>query len=132
MTEAASSEAASSEAASAEATPPTETTVDAYLLLNDLSPSGVALFTAHCIPLGCEVTLELDHPEKLTLNAQVGWCQMRPPSAKILSDRNSVTRRLGLVFDTGNEEQQKTLQAFCERIAAMYPGMDLTRAPYAA
>lgn len=105
--------------------------VSARLLLNDITLQGMAVYSPELLPLGKLVSIEFEYPEKTTLKAKVGWCQQLTGIGKIITER-SQSFRIGLLFEHEKPEDQEKLKAFCDRLAEIYPGIDLTRAPYAA
>jgi hypothetical protein len=110
---------------------PASTPIEGRLLLNDISTQGVAVYAPDLLPLGSIVTIDFEYPEKTTLKARVGWCQQLTGVGKVITER-SQSFRIGLVFEHEKPEDQERFRTFCEKLAEIYPGIDLTRAPYAA
>ncbi|NDD91051.1 hypothetical protein EBZ37_03075 [bacterium] len=105
--------------------------VKVRLLLNDLSSEGLAVYSPELLAAGTLVSLELEHPEHINLRLKVGWCQQLTGAGRVISS-SSQSYRIGLVFDYEQNEERDRVKAFCEKLAQAYPGVDLTRAPYAA
>ncbi len=105
--------------------------IEGRLLLNDVSSQGLAFYSPEILPLGSLVSIEFEYPEKTSLRAKVGWCQQLTGVGKIITEK-SRSFRIGLVFEHEKPEDEERLKAFCDRLAEIYPGIDLTRAPYAA
>jgi len=108
-----------------------EATLEARLLLNDFTEAGAAVYSAQGLPLGSAVTIEFENPEKIRVRAKVGWCQQLVTPRRVLTEQRPAYR-IGLVFEYAAPEDQEQVKAFCRRLAEVYPGIDLTRAPYAA
>jgi hypothetical protein len=107
------------------------TTLSGRLLLNDITQQGMAVYSPELLSLGKVVTIEFEYPEMITLKAKVGWCQQLSGIGKVITAR-AQSFRIGMLFEHEKPEDQEKLKAFCDRLAEIYPGIDLTRAPYAA
>ena len=107
------------------------TSIRARLLLNDLHQEGLAVYSPEILPSGILVSLELEYPDKLSLRAKVGWCQQLTGTTRVITP-SSQSYRIGLLFELGTSEERARIKAFCDRLEELYPGIDLTRAPYAA
>jgi len=105
--------------------------VEGRLLLNDISAQGLAVYAPVLLPLGSLVTIEFEYNEPTILKARIGWCQQLLGLGRVFSEKTH-RFRIGLVFahDTSIDEERFNL--FCRQLAEFYPGLDLTRAPYAA
>ncbi|MBU6375974.1 MAG: PilZ domain-containing protein [Bdellovibrionales bacterium] len=103
----------------------------ARLLLNDLSPEGLAVYSTEILASGTLVALELQYPEEISLRLRVNWCQQITGVGRVISSA-AQSYRIGLIFDYENAEERERVRSFCEKLAGSYPGRDLTKAPYAA
>ena len=101
------------------------------LLLNDVTIAGLAIYSTFPLPLSALVVLEMDYPEPMRLQAKVGWCQQLISIGRIIT-KDPPSYRIGLVLAHETPEEEAKARAFCEKLAEVYPGIDLTRAPYAA
>ena len=88
------------------------------LVLNDISPKGVGIFSPDSLSSGQEVKLELTEPSPFLLKARVVWCQEYHANSHVLTDR-PYSYRMGLEFIVTPEEEQ-TLKAFCDEISRKY------------
>ncbi|MEN9723520.1 MAG: hypothetical protein RJB38_1506 [Pseudomonadota bacterium] len=110
---------------------PSDEVVTGRLVLNDIGQEGLALYTPMLFELGTQVKIDIHHHENLSVVAKVGWCQHLIHLGKIMTN-SSLPYRVGFVFEFDGAEDRARVQAFQTALAAVYPGLDLTRAPYAA
>ncbi|MGZ3688430.1 MAG: PilZ domain-containing protein [Bdellovibrionota bacterium] len=92
---------------------------DARVLLNDLSPKGVGLFSPTKLGVAQEILLVLNEPRKMEIRGKVAWCQHHNPNSHILS-ANSFSWRLGIEFHFKDEAEQKAMEEFCEELFKAY------------
>jgi hypothetical protein len=93
----------------------TPTVTSARVLLNDISPKGMGLFSASPFLPGTEIALTLSSPRQVYLRGRVAWCQEYDVDSKILS-KNQFSYRVGIEFLFDSEAEEKSLKAFCEEI----------------
>jgi hypothetical protein len=93
--------------------PPVQT--DVRLILNDLSPKGVGVFSSIPLVAGQETSLTISDPIQLKVKARVAWCQEHAANSHILSNQ-PFSYRLGLEFIMTAEEEP-VVKAFFEEIS---------------
>jgi PilZ domain len=86
------------------------------VILNDLSPRGVGIFSHESLVAGQEVTLDIKDPYKIHLRARVIWCQEYDAYSHVLSS-NPYSYRLGLEFVLPTGEEQTAIKTFCEEVS---------------
>jgi len=89
------------------------------VILNDLSPKGMGLFSVQNVISGQEVLITLKEPKALTIKARVIACQEYENESHILSPK-SYPYRLGVKFIFDSPEQEQQVKEFCEEIEREY------------
>jgi Tfp pilus assembly protein PilZ len=89
--------------------------VEGRVLLNDFTPTGMGLFTAHKFQADDEVVITLETPTKIEVKARVAWCQECFVVGKVLKAQ-SFTYRAGLQFKFANSEEEQAIKAFCDEL----------------
>jgi hypothetical protein len=89
------------------------------IVLNDLSTTGLGLFSPTAVEIGQELSLIITDPMKLELRAKVIWCQEHDANSHILSS-NPYSYRIGIEFILSSQEEQQSVKAFCEEIFSNY------------
>jgi hypothetical protein len=88
--------------------------IEARVVLNDLSPKGVGLYTKLPLVPTQEVMVEMQDPGPITLKGRVLWCQHDANSHVVSVQAHSY--RIGIEFITTSEDEQKAIQAFCDEV----------------
>jgi hypothetical protein len=95
----------------------TPTVATARIVLNDMSPLGVGLFTQVPFTLGQEIALTFEHPKRAYIRGKVLWCEEMIQAGKILS-AETYKYRIGIQFKFQSKEDEAAIRAFCEEISA--------------
>lgn len=82
--------------------------VPARVVLNDLSPKGIGLFTTQALIADQEIILTIRQPREITLKGRVVSCQEYDSGSHILSEQ-SFTHRIGVRFLLESPEQEKAI-----------------------
>lgn len=90
-------------------------TVEARVLLNDLSASGIGIYAAQPMDQGSKVVITLDEPKHIQICGEVVWCQEQPASSGIITS-DAFSFRIGVKFVFANPEEEKALQDYCMEI----------------
>jgi Tfp pilus assembly protein PilZ len=91
------------------------TSVDVRLILNDFTPKGMGLFSAHRFSTGDEVTITLESPKKIQIKGSIAWCQEYEVRGKVLTE-HSFSYRVGLHFVFANAEEEQAVKAYCDEL----------------
>jgi Tfp pilus assembly protein PilZ len=86
------------------------------IVLNDLSPFGVGLFSEKPFNVGQEVALTLEHPRRIFVKGKIAWCEDQTPHSHVMSAK-PFGYRLGIQFTFQTEQEQETLKQFCEELS---------------
>lgn len=99
-------------------------------LLNDISEQGTAIYAPKSLHLGLSGKLQIPEPKAIELGVQVVWCQELERPRHVLTAQ-TFPYRIGVkfLFEGGGADLEQFRQ-FCEELARIYPGTDLTGAPY--
>ena len=92
---------------------------EARVLLNDLSPKGLGLFTIEPLVIGQEVALTLEEPKRFYIKARVVWCNEYDSDTHVLTD-HAFSYRVGLEFSYETQEEEKGVIDYCEELAQKY------------
>lgn len=90
-------------------------TLQARIVLNDLSPKGTGMFLAEAVNVGQVVTLEIRDPHPISIQGKVIWCQ-HDAGSHVLSQQ-PFAYRVGLEFVFKSTEEQAAIKQFVEELA---------------
>ena len=93
-----------------------EEDIPARAVLNDLSPSGIGLFSTQQLTAGQEIQISIKAPKPLQVRGTVISCQEYDSGSHILAE-HTYTHRIGVQFVFDSPEQEKEVQAYCNAIA---------------
>jgi hypothetical protein len=92
------------------------TVAQGRLLLNDISPKGLGLFSDQPIMVGQEIALTIEEPKRFYVRGRVVWCQEADADSHILSS-HPFSYRIGLVFLFQNAAEEAQVKAYCDELA---------------
>src|SRR4051812_46479694 len=92
-----------------EATP---VVTEARILLNDLTPKDVSLFSPQPLGVGHHISLTLEDPKRVYVRGRIVGCQEFDCSSPIVSE-HSYSYRVKVVFVFDTPEDEKTFREFC-------------------
>jgi hypothetical protein len=95
----------------------TPTVATARIVLNDISPFGVGLFTEIPFTLGQEIALTFEHPKRAFVRGKILWCEEMIRGGKVLSVE-TYKYRIGIQFKFQSKEDEAAIRTFCEEISA--------------
>jgi c-di-GMP-binding flagellar brake protein YcgR len=90
--------------------------IDARVLLNDFSLTGMGIFTAHHFNPDDLVTVVFESPKKLEMKARIAWCQDYQISGTKVLRAQSLSYRAGVEFLFTAEEEEKAVKEFCDEL----------------
>ncbi|MCM2324724.1 MAG: PilZ domain-containing protein [Oligoflexia bacterium] len=88
---------------------------EARILLNDLSPTGVGIFSNAAILVGQEIAITLQDPKRVYLRGRVVWCQEYDLHRHVISS-SPFSYRMGIHFLFRNQEEEDAVKAFCNEV----------------
>jgi hypothetical protein len=88
---------------------------EARVLLNDVSPTGMGIFSTIPFLVGQEVAITLEDPKRVFLRGRVTWCQEYDVDSHILS-ANSFSYRMGIKFVFQSKVEEEAVRLFCEEL----------------
>jgi hypothetical protein len=91
------------------------TITQARVLLNDLNPKGMGLFSATPLMVGQEVAITLEQPQRIYMRGRIIWCQEYDVDSHIMSS-HSFSYRMGIQFIFESAEDEKAVKDFCEQL----------------
>ncbi len=91
----------------------------ARVVLNDVTPNGLGLFSEHPVMPGQEVAITLEEPKRFYVRGRVTWCQEYECNTHVLS-QTSFRYRVGIEFIFETPEEQAAVEAYCIELAEKY------------
>src|SRR6185437_13706820 len=89
--------------------------IEARTLLNDFSPKGMGLFSAHRFNQGDEVIVTIDSPERIQVKGKITWCQEYYVAGKVLKTQ-SFSYRAGIQFAFASADEEAAVKKFCNEL----------------
>lgn len=93
--------------------------IEVRVILNDLSPKGMQLFSTEPFISGQDIKLKITDPIAIEVSAKVRWCQEHNASSHVISNRD-FSYRLGIEFVVNNPEEQQAIKLFYDEITRKY------------
>lgn len=87
---------------------------DSRVFLNDLSPTGVGVFTNLAIEKGEAVSLVIEQPRHLFVKGQIMWCAPYTLNTKVLTSQEQFRYRIGIKFVFNDDEERNALKKYCD------------------
>jgi hypothetical protein len=85
---------------------------EARVILNDLSPKGIGIYSAEPMVPGNKVRITLEEPRRIVIEGKIVWCQDHKVGSAVLS-KNAPNYRVGVKFEFGTPEEEKAFKEFC-------------------
>jgi hypothetical protein len=86
---------------------------EAHIMLNDLSVSGIGIYSPEPMAPGLVVTIALQEPRTITVEGRVVWCQNDQSTCRILSE-HPYPFRVGIKFTFKTPEEEDAFKKYCE------------------
>jgi hypothetical protein len=96
-----------------------KTIVQALVILNELTPTGVQLFSETPFYPGEEITLNIPSLRNFFVKARIVSCKERPSNPGILPTK-SFRHRVGLEFDFQSESEAQAVRDYCNYLKATF------------
>ena len=91
------------------------TIIPARLVLNDLGPQSVTLFTVQTLELGQQVTLTLEHPRPLLVRGRVTYAALFELSSRIHGSQK-FSYRVQVEFEFLNDGEAMAVREYVEEL----------------
>jgi hypothetical protein len=91
------------------------TKTDVRLMLNDLTPKGVGVFSPAALAAGQEVVILITSPVQINIKARVIWCQEHAANSHVISSQ-PFSYRVGFEFTGTTPDERNAIKAFCDEI----------------
>lgn len=91
------------------------TLIQSRLILNDLGPQSVTLFSSAPLEIGQTVTLTLEHPRQLVVRGRVTYSALFEISSRIHSSPR-FPYRLQIEFDFLNDGEAQAVREYVEEL----------------
>lgn len=89
--------------------------IEARVLLNDLSTSGIGIYASKSMSPGSKVAITLSEPIQIQISGEVVWCQEQPACGAVITSE-AFNFRVGVKFVFADPEEEKALQDYCAEI----------------
>ncbi len=89
--------------------------IEARVLINDLSTTGIGIYASKPMNPGAKVSITLSEPIQIQISGEVVWCQEQPACGAIITSE-AFNFRIGVKFAFANPEEEKALQDYCNEI----------------
>jgi c-di-GMP-binding flagellar brake protein YcgR len=93
--------------------------IEARVLLNDLSTTGIGIYAAQPMNPGEKVVITLEEPIQIKITGCVVWCQEQPACGAVITSE-AFNFRIGVKFVFGSPEEEKALQDYCAQIQSQH------------
>lgn len=90
-----------------------------YVVLNDITPNGMYVFSTQSYPKDRVVSLTLEEPRRFYARARVISSQNVRQDSHIISEK-TYSYRVALEYEIQTEEERKTLREFSEEVQRVY------------
>ncbi|MCM2322385.1 MAG: PilZ domain-containing protein [Oligoflexia bacterium] len=91
--------------------------VRASVVLHDISPRGLFLFTSSNVAVGEKVTLVIEQPRTFYVQGRIVVCKCLSLRQSILSSEAPFPYRVGILFEFRSAAEQRAVQQYCEQLA---------------
>lgn len=95
------------------------TSTHARLILNDLSPKGMGMFSEAPLMVGQIVAITIEEPRRFYVHGRIVWCQEYDANSHVLSE-TSFSYRVGVEFVFETKEEEKSVREYCENLVQEY------------
>ncbi|MEK6705622.1 MAG: hypothetical protein AABZ06_07525 [Bdellovibrionota bacterium] len=95
------------------------TVMDVNLLLNDLTPEGVSLFSPHSILVGQEIAITLEEPKRTYIRGKIVSCHEIETEGHIMSEK-AYLYRISVKFIFNSTDEEQAVRSFYEELAYNY------------
>ena len=100
-------------------------TIEARVLLNDLSVRGLGLFTTRMLTPGLEIQIVFEEPKPFTISGKIVWCHEHHLNSHVLTPVPFLFRA-GLLFSYENsaqaDEVRQLYEGFARELISMFKG----------
>ena len=86
------------------------------VVLNDISPKAMSLFSGDPIGVGQVAAITLDEPTRIYVRARVVSCQELDFESRVITE-NPFSYRVALLFLFESEEEARAFKIYCEQLA---------------
>lgn len=98
--------------------------VEAQVLLNDFSPTGMGLFTGHHFNTDDEIIVRLESPKKIEVKGRIAWCEEYSMAGKVLKAQ-ACPFRAGVQFKFATPEEEQAIKDFCDELLNLHQCVSL-------
>lgn len=93
--------------------------IEARVLLNDITPKGIGLFTTSPMLPSQEISITVDQPKRLYVRGRIVWCMEHNANTHILSE-TKYAYRVGIQFIFDTEEERQALAKYVQELEAQF------------
>jgi hypothetical protein len=93
--------------------------IEARVMLNDISPHGIGIYSKEKMIPGMSVQVSLEGPKEIKVTGSVMWCQEQFAGGGIISAQ-AHNFRVGVKLQFATPEEEKTFNDYCAEIEKQY------------
>lgn len=97
---------------------PTQAT-EARVVLNDLNPLGMGIFSSEPLLVGQEIAITLTDPKRVYLRGRIVWCQEFDIDSHVIS-QNNFHYRAGIKFTFTSKEEEDAVRQYVDEMARTF------------
>lgn len=87
--------------------------IEARVLLNDITPKGIGIFSTSPMLPSQEISITVDQPKRLYVRGRIIWCMEHNANSHVLSE-SKYSYRVGIQFIFDTDEERKVLEAYVQ------------------
>jgi hypothetical protein len=100
----------------------------ARVVLNDITPTTLVLFTSMPLLPGQEVAVTLEEPKQFYIQGSVSWCELYNINSHIISS-NPFGYRSMIEFRFNTDEEREEVRAYCDELGIKWLNYPVKPAP---
>lgn len=93
--------------------------IEARVLLNDITPKGIGLFSTSPMLPSQEISITVDQPKRLYVRGRIVWCMEHNINSHVLSE-SKYSYRVGIQFLFDTDEERKALETYVQELEKQY------------
>lgn len=93
--------------------------IETRVLLNDITPKGIGLFSTAAMLPGQEISITVDQPKRFYARGRIVWCMEHNANSHVLTE-SKYSYRVGIQFIFDTEEERKALETYVQELEAQY------------
>jgi hypothetical protein len=97
-----------------------QTVISARVILNELYPRKMFLFTTTPLTPGSECFVMIPEPHWLYIKGRVGTCHEMLFGGRVISSENAFKYRMAVEFEFGNADEERLIREYCAELSTAH------------